>query len=331
MTPATMPRRLRRPRWSHRLGQNAGLALAGLLLAACLILYCVIYYLAQRRVPGSFELTTTVNSTMPLVLAGVAQAMVVLTGGIDLSVGGVIDLTNSVAAINLGDSATSMVLCSLAVLLVGALCGLLNGLLIALGRLQPIIVTLATLSIFQGVAIRVLPEPGGQVPAAYTAVLANTRGPVSLIYVLLLVAFWACFRRTALGVGIYAVGNDASAAQANGLAVVRTQITAYVLGGVFGAAAGLFMAATSTAGDATTGNGYTLRSIVAVVLGGVNLFGGRGTPVGAVLGAFVSTMIVNILFFSDIDPLYQSFFEGLFLIIAVLLTGFVSRFMRRVV
>jgi ribose transport system permease protein len=330
MTPATTPRRLRRPRWSHWLGQNAGFALAVLLLAACLVLYCVIYYVAQHRFPGSFELTTTLNSTMPLVLAGVAQSMVVLTGGIDLSVGGVIDLTNSVAAIGLGNSVTSMIVCSLAVLLIGALCGLLNGLLIAVGRLQPIIVTLATLAIFQGLAIRVLPEPGGQVPGAYTAFLANTRGPVSLIYVLLLVAFWSCFRRTALGVGIYAIGNDASAAQSNGVAVVRTQITAYAMGGLFAAAAGLFMAATSTAGDATTGNGYTLRSIVAVVLGGVNLFGGRGTPVGAVLGAFVSTMIVNILFFSNIDPLYQSFFEGLFLIIAVLLTGFVSRFMRRV-
>ena len=110
--------------------------------------------------------------------------------------------------------------------------------------------------------------------------------------------------------------------------MIRTRVTAYVLSGVFAAAAGLFMAATSTAGDATTGNGYTLRSIVAVVLGGVNLFGGRGTPVGAIFGAFVSTMIVNILFFSDIDPLYQSFFEGLFLVVAVLLTGGVSRFMR---
>ena len=326
---ATTAGAARRPRWSHLLGQNAGLALAAGLLALSIVVYCTIYYLAQRRFPGGFELTTTLNNTMPLVLAGVAQTIVVLTRGIDLSVGGVIDLTNGLAAISLGDSAAGMLAGSLLVLAVGALCGLLNGVLIAYGRLQPIIVTLATLSIYQGIAIRVLPEPGGEVPAAYTAVLANTRGPVSLVYLLLIVAFWACFRRTALGVGLYAVGNDASAAQANGVAVRRTQIAAYVLSGVFAATAGLFMAATSTAGDATTGNGYTLRSIVAVVLGGVNLFGGRGSPVGAVFGALVSAMIVNILFFSQIDPLYQSFFEGLFLVIAVLLTGGIGRFMRR--
>ena len=81
--------------------------------------------------------------------------------------------------------------------------------------------------------------------------------------------------------------------------------------------AGLFLAANATAGDATTGNGYTLTSIVAVVLGGVSLFGGRGSAVGAICGAFITTMIVNILFFAHINPLYQSFYEGLFLVIAV--------------
>ncbi len=319
----------RRPRWSHRLGQNVGLALAILLLVTSLVVYTAIYYGAQQRFPGNFELTTTVNNTMPLVLAGFAQAIVILTRGIDLSIGGIIDLTNGIAAIGLGGSALSMIGCTLLVLAVGAACGLLNGLLVARGRLEPILVTLATLAIYQGIAIRVLPEPGGQVPEAYTDLLANTNQPWSLVYVVLLILFWSCFRRTSIGVGIYAVGNDAQAAEANGIKVMRTRITAYVLSGIFAALAGLFMAATSTAGDATTGNGYVLRSIVAVVLGGVSLFGGRGTPVGAIFGAFISAMIVNILFFAQIDPLYQNFFEGLFLIIAVLLTGGIGYLMRR--
>jgi ribose transport system permease protein len=320
---------VRRSRVAHRLGQNAGLVLAAVLLIASILVYCGIYFAAQHRFPGDFEVTTTVNNTMPLVFAGVAQTMVVITRGIDLSIGGVIDLTNAIAALYLGDSAGSMILCSLGVLLVGAVCGLLNGLLVAYGRLQPILVTLATLAIFQGVAIRVLPSPGGQVPDAFTAALANTGQPIALVYVLLLVAFWYGLRRTSFGVGLYAIGNDDQAAQANGVHVIRTRVAAYVLSGTFAAVAGLFMAASATAGDATTGNGYTLRSIVAVVLGGVNLFGGRGTPVGAMLGAFVSAMIVNILFFAQIDPLYQSFFEGLFLVIAVLITGGIGRFMRR--
>jgi ribose transport system permease protein len=319
---------MRRSRWSHGLAQNAGFALALVLLVSSIVAYCAIYFIAQRRLPGGFEVTTTVNNTMPLVFAGVGQAIVVITRGIDLSIGGVIDLTNAIAALYLGDSLPSMVVCSLCVLLVGAACGLFNGLLIAYGRVQPILVTLATLAIFQGLAIRVLPSPGGQVPPEFTAMFANMNAPVSLIYILLLIGFWFCFRRTSLGVGLYAIGNDEQAAQAHAVNVIRTRIAAYVLGGVFAAIAGLFMAASATAGDATTGNGYTLRSIVAVVLGGVNLFGGRGSPIGAVVGAFVSAMIVNILFFAQIDPLYQSFFEGLFLVVAVLATGGIGRFMR---
>jgi ribose transport system permease protein len=310
------------------LQQNAGLVLAAAMLLVSVVLYCAIFYVQQAALPGNFELTTTVDNTMPLVLAAMAQTVVVLTRGLDLSVGGIVDLTNALAAITLGASAASMAGWSVLILLVGAACGALNGVLVAFGRLQPILVTLATLSIFQGLAIRVLPQPGGAVPPTYSAVLANTAAPVSLIYVALAILLWQLFRRTRLGVGLYAVGNDELAAQANGVPTRRTKILAYALGGALSAAAGLFLAATSTAGDATTGNGYTLTSIVAVVLGGVNLFGGRGSAAGAVLGAFITTMIVNILFFAKIDPLYQNFYEGLFLIVAVVAAGAVGSFMR---
>ena len=324
-----MPLRVRRSRGVHALVQNLGLWLAGAMLLTSLIAYVSIYYARQATLPGNFELTTTVNNTMPLVLVAVAQSLVVLTRGIDLSVGGVLDLTNAVAAITLGNDPVSMILGSILVLAIGAACGLLNGILVAYGRLQPILVTLATLSIFQGIAIRILPQPGGQVPDAYTALLANPNEPWSLLYVVLLLALWWVLRRTRLGVSIYAIGNDEEAAAANGIAARRTKLVAYAVAGMCSAASGLFLAANATAGDATTGNGYTLTSIVAVVLGGISLFGGRGSAVGAIMGAFVTTMIVNILFFASIDPLYQSFYEGLFLLVAVLLAGGAGRILRR--
>ncbi len=319
----------RTPRWAHLLAQNIGLELAVAMLAACIIAYCAVFYAQQQRLPGGFEITSTVNNTMPLVLAGIAQTLVVLTRGIDLSVGGVIDLTNAAAAVTLGPSPSGMVLWSVVVLLIGAACGLVNGLLVGIGRLQPILVTLATLSIYQGLAIRVLPQPGGQVPNVYTAVLANSSAPWSLLYVVALAVGWTAFRRLRLGVAIFAIGNDPQAAQANGIAARRTVILAYTLGGMLAAAAGLFLAASATAGDATTGNGFTLTSIVAVVLGGVSLFGGRGSAVGAIMGAFVINMIVNILFFSHIDPLFQAFYEGLFLVVAVLAANGIGRLVRR--
>jgi ribose transport system permease protein len=315
-----LPSGARRSRASHALVQNVGLVLVVGLLAACVIGYCTLFVVTQHRFPGGFELTSTLDNTMPLAFAALAQTLVVLTRGIDLSVGGVIDLTNAVAAQTLMGGPVTTTLWTVAILLIGAACGLLNGVLVAVGRLQPILVTLATLSIYQGVAIRVLPQPGGAMPPGFTAVLANPNWPTSLLYIPLIGGLWAIFRRTRLGVAVYAVGNDATAASSHGISVKRTVILAYTLGGV---------AANATAGDATTGDTYTLTSIVAAVLGGVSLFGGRGSGLGALFGAFVTVMVVNILFFAHIDPLYQTFYEGLFLLAAVISANMIGRFVRR--
>lgn len=314
---------------AHALAQNIGLVLVTVLLTACLAAYCAIFHGTQDRWPGGFEMTSTVNNAMPLALASLAQTIVVLTRGIDLSVGGIIDLTNAVAAVTLTGSPLEVASWTVAILLIGALCGLVNGALVAIGRLQPILVTLATLSIYQGLAIRVLPQPGGAIPEGYTTLLANPNYPVSLLFIPLIALLWSAFRRSRLGVAVYAVGNDAAAAGSFGISVRRTVILAYTLGGTASAAAGLLLAASATAGDATTGDTYTLTSIVAAVLGGVSLFGGRGSGIGAVFGAFVTVMIVNILFFSHIDPLYQTFYEGLFLLAAVVSANLISRLVRR--
>ncbi len=319
----------RRARAWRALAQNFGLTLSWVVLAAAVVIYCVIFYARLHALPGGFELTSTINNTMPLVLAGLGQSIVILTSGIDLSVGGMIDIANALAALHLEGGPGTMALWTVIILAVGALLGLINGALVAIGRLQPIVVTIATLSIFQGVAIMVLPQPGGAVPQAYTNALVDGAAPWALLYVGGFVLIWMALRRSSLGVAIFAVGNDPVAASANGISVVRTRLAAYVLSGIASAAAGLFLAASATAGDATTGNGYTLSSIVAVVLGGVSLFGGRGSGIGAIAGAFLTTMIVNILFFAQIDPLYQSFYEGLFLIIAVVLTMAVGRLVKR--
>jgi ribose transport system permease protein len=314
---------------AYFLSQNVGLVLALGMLTMAVVLYCVVYWIEQATLPGEFELISTVNNTMPLVLCAMGQAFVVLTRGLDLSIGGIMDLANALAAVHIKDSVGSMVGWSLAILAIGAVLGLINGLLVAVGRLQPILVTLATLSIYQGLAIRVLPQPGGSIPPIYSAILVNPNQPTALVYVLGVALIWYAFRRSSLGVSIFALGNDEQAARANGIDTVRAQIAAFTLSGLMSGAAGLFLAATATAGDATTGNGFTLSSIVAVVIGGMNLFGGRGSGIGVIAGAFVTTMIVNILFFSNIDPLYQSFYEGLFLVIAVVLGTLISHAMRR--
>jgi ribose transport system permease protein len=318
----------RRPRAAHILAQNSGLILAAAILLLSIVVFIAMFAIEQGRLPGNFEITSTVNNTMPLALAAVGQTIVVLTRGIDLSVGGVIDLSNALAAIFLTGSVLHMIVVSVLIVAVGAAAGLLNGLLVGLGRLQPIVVTLATLSIFQGLAIRVLPQPGGAVPTGYTDFLVNTDQPAALLFLALAALGWLALRRSRLGVDLFAIGNDEAAAIALGVKSVRTKVFAYMLGGALYALAGIFLAANATAGDATTGDGYTLTSIVAVVLGGVSLFGGRGSAVGAICGAFITTMIVNILFFAHINPLYQSFYEGVFLVGAVVFGALIGRLVR---
>jgi ribose transport system permease protein len=320
----------RRARWSHFSAQNVPLLLAFFILVGILIFYVVLFYASLGRFPGNFELTSTTNSAIPLVFATMGQTIVFLCRGIDLSVGGMMDISNSLAAVKMqGGGIGSMVGWSTIILLIGAVGGLFNGLLVAVGRLQPIVVTLATLSIFQGIAIKILPQPGGKIPPSYTAFLTNTGYPSALIVVALLVLFWFVFRRTSFGVAIYAIGNDEEAARANGVRTTRTRVGAYVMGGVFAAAAGLFLAATTTGGDATAGDSFTLTSIAAAFLGGTTIFGGRGSALGSIAGAFVLSILISVLFFAEIDPLYQSFYQGLFLILAVVISTLVGRFVGR--
>jgi ribose transport system permease protein len=330
MTVATAAQPQRRSRWRHFLTQNVPLLLAIFILLAMVVYYAAQFEREQHHFPGNFEITSVSNNSLPLAVAAVGQTIVILTRGIDLSVGGMVDISNSVAAVHMHDSLGSMVLWSVIVLLVGAAGGMLNGLLVAFGRLQPILVTLATLSIFQGIAIEVLPQPGGAIPPGYTAALTNINQPYSLLYVVGMIALWLTFRRMPFGVAIFSIGNDEGAARANGINVTWTKVGAYTLSGLLAAAAGLFFAATTTGGDATAGNPFTLTSIAAVVLGGVSLFGGRGSAIGSIAGAFVLTILVNVLFVSNINQLYQEFYQGLFLVLAVVVSVLIGRYLRRV-
>jgi ribose transport system permease protein len=315
-------------RWRGALAQNTPLILALVILLGLTSLYIGLFHGQLHRLPGVFEWTSIVNTAVPIVLVAVGQSIVVITRGIDLSVGGTVDVSNSLAATQMHASLASMAGWSSAILALGAAIGAANGALIAYARLQPILVTLATLSILQGVAIRILPEPGGSIPPSYSTALASSSGPWSLFFILGIAALWLVLRRSTIGVRIFAIGNDEYAARAHGMPVRTVKVTAYALAGLLAAASGLFLAASTTAGDPAAGDVYILTSIAAVVLGGISFSGGRGSALGSIAGAFTLTVLTNVLFFAGIDPLYQSFFQGLFLFIAVLLGALLGRLLR---
>jgi ribose transport system permease protein len=211
------------------------------------------------------------------------------------------------------------------VLLVGVACGALNGLIVIYGRLQPIVTTIATGAVYFGIALALRPEPGAtdafnsDLADAFTGKLFDVI-PASLVALAVVVlVVWVPFRRSVLGRAAYAVGSSEVAAYMSGVPIRRAKFLAYTLSGLLSALAGLYLTFFTYSGEASAANGstYTLYSIAAVVLGGVSLFGGSGSAIGAIFGALAFRAIGDLLFVFDIEPLWQPLFQGLVLMASV--------------
>lgn len=295
-------------------------AIAILVLAVLLTLYLATHPTGAN----TYVVTIWANQCLILALAAIAQFFAVIVRGIDLSVGAVMALTNCVASYLVIGSGLDMALGVAVVLGVGAACGLFNGALVVFGRIQPIVATLATASLFVGIALLLRPTPGGQIDYdladAFTLDILGV--PTALIIAAAVIgAFWVPLRRTGLGLGLYAVGSSEQAAFQSGMPVAAIRLASFALGGLFAGLAGLYFSFVTTTGDAGIGPNYTLNSIAAVVLGGVALRGGVGTLTGAMAGAFILTTIGSLMFFSGLPPLAQPFIEGLILAGAIAIGG----------
>ncbi len=300
------------------LRHNAVPLLAGAIFVAMFALYLSL----QPRGVSVDVLVTAANKGVLLALIAIAQTFVVLTGGIDLSVGAIVVLANCLASTLLSGSALHLALAVACVLGCGVVAGAMNALAVVLGRLQPIIATLATSTMFYGVALLLRPNPGGDIDDDFASALTGAvfGVPVSLLVLLaVLVLFWQPFKRSITGRGIYAVGSAEGAAYMSGVKVGRAKATAYVLGGVFASLAGLLLSlvAESAQASATQAGDFTLNAIAAVVIGGTSLFGGVGGLVGSVIGAFILRTIGDLLFVLSASPLWQPLFQGLILLGAV--------------
>ena len=298
--------------------RNARLGLALLALAVLLCLY----FGNHPRGFSSRVLTIWSNQGILLGLAALAQFSVVLVKGIDLSVGSVVALTNVAASYWVVDDGLSAVGGIALVLLVGLACGLVNGLLVVLGRLQPIVVTLATASVFGGLALLWRPIPGGKISERLSDLTTYDLGgfPVSLLLGLALTGLLSlALHKTPYGLSLYAIGSSEGSARLTGVRVGLVKLLAYVQGGFFGAVTGLYVGMITLSGDPGIAGAYTLHSVAAVVLGGVALTGGVGGPLNALVGALILKTIAALMFFSGVPPLAQPFFEGIILAGAIAL------------
>jgi ribose transport system permease protein len=271
---------------------------------------------------------TAANKATLLAFVAMAQSIVIMTAGIDLSVGMILVLTNCLASWLVVGTFAETSLGILAVLATGTLCGALNGLIVIFGRLQPIVTTIATGAMFYGLALFLRPFPGGSVNETLADLLTGKAFkvfPVSFIVLLVTVLLiWVPYSKSVLGRASYAAGSSESAAYMSGMPVKRAKFAAYVLSGLLASLGGLYLTFFTYTGEAAyaSGNTYTLFSIAAVVLGGVSLAGGRGSAIGAIFGALAFRTIGDLLFVFDFDPLWQPLFQGVVLLLAVSVGAF---------
>ena len=283
-----------------------------------------LYLATHPRGPSTYVLTIWANQATILALAAMAQFFAVVVRGLDLSVGAVMALANALASHVVLGTTTGIVAGSLLVLAVAALCGIVNGVIIVYGRIQPIVATLATGAVYTGFALILRPTPGGEIDANLSdAMTYDMYGvPTALILVAgFLLLLRLPMRRTGLGLAMYAVGSNEAGALQSGVPIAKTKLAAYALAGLFSGFAGSFVGFITLSGDANIGPSYTLNTLAAVVLGGVLLRGGAGTLLGAVVGAFILRTISALMFFSGLPPLAQPFFEGLILAAAIAIGG----------
>jgi len=339
---------------------------AFLTAVALFFVFYLLYNLAHPKGFSSAVLVANSDEAFTLTMVAMAQTVPVLAAGLDLSVGALMTMVDCFASYLLSGAASGtplavdiageslhlgtlpggavgiligMMIC----LAIGVLAGLLNGVIVVYGRIQPIIATLATGAIYIGVALFLRPQPGGKVDDDLNWALTNSLGdfastfhifndgaaswftpfagvPIPFLLIALIVLLvWVPFSRTVTGRTVYAIGSAEGAAYMSGLPVNRARIAAFTLAGFFAGCGGLFLAIQTSSGNAdiAQAGAYTLNSIAAVVIGGTSLLGGAGGAIGSVFGALILRVITYFFRVFDIAPLLQPLFEGIILLAAV--------------
>lgn len=299
------------------------LALAGPFLALVLVVG-LFALLSPERFLSAYNLKTVATQTVIVGLGAIGMTFVVVSGGIDLSVGSVIALASVVTAILLRGSAAAAV-AAIAGIGVGAAAGALNGLLVTRLRVVPFIVTLGTMGVARGLAKYLADEQKVDAPArGLSALMEKTPEPAWLlvapgvwVMLVLAVVMGLVLRRSVFGVHATAIGSNEATARLCGIRVERTKVLVYALGGLFAGLAGVFQFSRLTVGDPTTALGKELDVIAAVVIGGGSLSGGDGGILGSMLGAFLMSFLSNGCTLTGVPNYVQEIIVGAIIVAAV--------------
>jgi ribose transport system permease protein len=293
-----------------------------------LIVIFVALFVFTRFLRPTYGLDALAIASLPVAFAAAGQAIVVISGGIDLSIGSVMALTNVIAASLLLSYPELSIPIVIAVMLIGLLIGAINGVLVVVSRVPDIVVTLAMLFVWAGAALLVLGTPGGASAPWLREISSGTLGidlvPRALVVLLVIVgAVWIPLRRSRLGLSIYAIGSNQLAAFRSGVNVQSTKIAAYALTGFFASLGGLALTASTGIGTPIPGP-YLLLSVAAIVLGGVSLAGGRGGLLGPIVGIYILGIIRADLTFIGMEPAFSTVIQGVIMVIVVMVGAYLT-------
>lgn len=311
-----------------RSGLVRGLTSGAAIVALLYVVLYALYALWEPRALSASTFTSLVNNAAPLAIAAAGETLVVLTRGFDLSVAGVVSLTNVFMAVYPLEGPGGAVLSLLGCCAIGGVVGAVNGWLVAVLRLQTIAATLGTMIVCQGLALVVLDAPGGMVAEWVSYELTDRLFgvvPVSGLVVLAVALVWLAFSRTNTGIGLYAVGADEHAAMLSGVSVRRIRFVAFVGAGMLYGVAGFMLSAQTATGNPNAGAPFLMLVFAAVALGGTSLSGGRGGLIGSIIGAGTLMLLQKVLFSGGVSSFYTGIFQGFVLIAAILFGRAVPR------
>lgn len=296
-----------------------------------LIIFILLLFIASMVSDVFFTLTNLMNVFRQVSIVGiiaVGMTLVILTGGIDLSVGSVMAVTGAVAAgiLTAGLPLPAVIILTL---LAGLLIGAFNGVVIAKGNVPPFIATLAMMVIARGVTLVITGgSPTVISDAAYRFIgsgrILGIPFPVILMLFILAVMYWV-LKNTTFGRNIYAVGGNEEAARLSGINVTKIKVSVYALTGMFAAVSALIYTSRLMSAQPNAGQMLELDAIAAVIIGGTRLTGGKGGVIGTLIGALIMGVLDNILNLANVSPFYQDIAKGLVILAAVLLDSKLSK------
>ena len=309
-------------RWWKTLNVKYAIGLSLILLVVTTIMYVILQPNIFRGDTFSRLLMSNFRTWLPVMLVTIGQAIVLIGGGLDLSNGAIVSVGNVILALTVvspNEPGKNLLMVAI-VIGFGLFAGSLNGFLTAFLGLQPVIITFATSFIYGGLALLLLPTPGGAIPREYTnfyRTFALVGIPISLIILAIIVLVWAYVRKRKYGRFLYAVGGDPQASYTTGVPVTWMRISTYIISGFLASLAAISYTLLTGSGLSSSGADMTLASITGAVLGGVSMSGGAGSVMGSVFGGIILGNIRNIISNVRLDSWWRTLVNALIIVIAL--------------